>query len=414
VKCFLTATLTIILLLQSLETNFGQTVTLQWDPSPDPAVVGYNVYYGVASRIYTNFIAADTSATATVSNLVQGLMYYFAVTSLNSAGLESDYSGEVAYQVGSLPCSIVVSGLVQSYDGTPKSVSVTTVPANLPYVVTYAGGLDPPTDPGSYPVTVLIADPNCATTDTEVLTIAPPTALVQLDDLNQQYDGTPKSVLVTTVPPYLPVSVTYNGLADPPADAGTYEITAIVADPIYAASASGTLRISPASALIQFTGLNQIYDGTPKPVVATTVPWGLNVVLTYDGNSQAPSAVGTYTAMASINNPNYFGFAMDLLTIAGVGPTAPLRPIAPQIIEPGYVLLLSWTNTAADISLWQSSDLIAWTPFTNVAGSSSSVTILPQDGASFFRGTVDGPDGMSALPLSISVQPINRGNSAAN
>ncbi|HPU56241.1 MAG TPA: fibronectin type III domain-containing protein, partial [Verrucomicrobiota bacterium] len=32
------------------------SVTLAWDPSPDPSVVGYFVYYGDASRSYTTKI----------------------------------------------------------------------------------------------------------------------------------------------------------------------------------------------------------------------------------------------------------------------------------------------------------------------------------------------------------------------
>src|ERR1019366_8892747 len=38
-------------------------VGLAWDPSPDTNVVGYNVYLGVASRVYTNFftVGMDTN-----------------------------------------------------------------------------------------------------------------------------------------------------------------------------------------------------------------------------------------------------------------------------------------------------------------------------------------------------------------
>lgn len=160
-----------ILLLANLGTSFSQTTTLQWDPSPDPAVIGYNLYYGQVSQVYTNLVAAGVSATATISNLVPGLVYYFAATTINSAGLESGYSGEVAYQIGSTPCGILVSGTVQTFDGTPKLVTVTTVPANLPYVVTYAGLLDAPIEPGVYPVTVAITDPNYTSGFTETLTI---------------------------------------------------------------------------------------------------------------------------------------------------------------------------------------------------------------------------------------------------
>ncbi|HZR21742.1 MAG TPA: fibronectin type III domain-containing protein [Verrucomicrobiae bacterium] len=74
-------------------------VALAWDPSPDTSVTGYNVYYGTASRTYTNIIAVGNSTNAVVSNLVTGVTYYFAATTHTAAGLESDYSAEASYAV---------------------------------------------------------------------------------------------------------------------------------------------------------------------------------------------------------------------------------------------------------------------------------------------------------------------------
>lgn len=74
-----------------------QSVTLAWDPSPGTnAIANYNVYYGVASSTYTNVVAAGTNTTVSISNLVDGRTYYFAVTAVGTSGLESDYSTEVS------------------------------------------------------------------------------------------------------------------------------------------------------------------------------------------------------------------------------------------------------------------------------------------------------------------------------
>jgi fibronectin type 3 domain-containing protein len=78
----------------------GQSgVTLAWDPSPGGAIAGYRIYDGVASRTYTNVIAAGNGTTNTVTGLAGGVTYFFAVTAVDTNGLESDYSSEVSYTV---------------------------------------------------------------------------------------------------------------------------------------------------------------------------------------------------------------------------------------------------------------------------------------------------------------------------
>src|SRR5260370_41089664 len=67
-------------------------VVLAWDPSTDPTVTGYNVYYGTASHAYTNVISAGATNSIVVSNLTSGVTYYFAAPTYNLAGLEIDYS----------------------------------------------------------------------------------------------------------------------------------------------------------------------------------------------------------------------------------------------------------------------------------------------------------------------------------
>ena len=72
----------------------AKSVTLVWSPSTDPNIASYNVYYGAASHSYTNLISAGNATNATISDLVEGVTYYFAATAVDNAGLESDYSNE--------------------------------------------------------------------------------------------------------------------------------------------------------------------------------------------------------------------------------------------------------------------------------------------------------------------------------
>jgi hypothetical protein len=80
------------------DTSDGR-VTLAWDASLSSDVIGYNIYYGLASGNYSALQAAGNATTASISNLVRGTYYYFAATSLDSSGLESGFSSETVYWV---------------------------------------------------------------------------------------------------------------------------------------------------------------------------------------------------------------------------------------------------------------------------------------------------------------------------
>ena len=95
----LTALISLLGFVSILTPGSGQaaTVTLAWDPSPDPDLSGYKLYYGAATGNYTNSIQVGNATTATVSNLTGGVTYYFAATALNSIALESVFSAETSY-----------------------------------------------------------------------------------------------------------------------------------------------------------------------------------------------------------------------------------------------------------------------------------------------------------------------------
>ncbi len=85
-------------------------VKLSWNPSPDPIVAGFNLYYGGASGVYTNKTSVGAATSLTVPNLVIGATYYFAATTYSVAGAESALSGEVAYTVPA-PASGLLLGI---------------------------------------------------------------------------------------------------------------------------------------------------------------------------------------------------------------------------------------------------------------------------------------------------------------
>ncbi|HEX8070063.1 MAG TPA: pectinesterase family protein [Pyrinomonadaceae bacterium] len=150
------------------------------------------------------------------------------------------------------------------------------------------------------------------------------TAAVNLDNLSQNYTGSPLAPTVTTYPAGLPVTVTYNGSTTPPNAIGSYAVVATINDATYQGTAAGTFVINRVPAAITFGNLYQTADGTPKAVTVNTVPAGVPVTVTYNGSATPPAAAGTYTVLAAVNDPGYSGSASATLTLYAPG-TQPLR-----------------------------------------------------------------------------------------
>jgi len=85
---------TLLTFLLSATTLCAATLRFEWAANPEPDVVGYRLYYGPASRTYTN---AVTLGTVTSHTMVVDGKQYFALTAFNSAGIESALSRELWY-----------------------------------------------------------------------------------------------------------------------------------------------------------------------------------------------------------------------------------------------------------------------------------------------------------------------------
>ncbi len=93
----------------------GQSVTLAWAPSTSADVVGYRIYYGTTSGIYTGRFDIANTNVATISRLADGTTYYFAATSVDGDGNESPFSNEAVYNV---PTAAAALAVAPATDGT--------------------------------------------------------------------------------------------------------------------------------------------------------------------------------------------------------------------------------------------------------------------------------------------------------
>jgi hypothetical protein len=205
--------------------------------------------------------------------------------------------------------TITLGNLSAIYDGTPKNATATTSPLGLTVVsITYNGLATPPTTAGSYAVVATLTNPTyVAPPATGTLVIAQASATILLGNLSQTYDGTPKSATASTTPAGLTVvSFTYDGSPTAPTNAGSYAVVATLNNANYQGSATGTLVIAKATAMISLSNLTATYDVNPHSATASTTPALLTgVSITYNGLPTPPTNAGSYAVVASLDNLNY-------------------------------------------------------------------------------------------------------------
>jgi len=78
-----------------------QSITLAWDPNPEPDLAGYRLYHGTNSGHYSDVIEVGNVTNHAVTGLLDNTTNYFVLTAYNTSGLESLPSNPVSYIVPS-------------------------------------------------------------------------------------------------------------------------------------------------------------------------------------------------------------------------------------------------------------------------------------------------------------------------
>lgn len=76
---------------------------LSWNRNSESNIINYRVYYGTNPALLTNTVNVGNNTTLSIVDLSQGTTYYFAVSAINSIGLESSLSAMVTLVVPSAP-----------------------------------------------------------------------------------------------------------------------------------------------------------------------------------------------------------------------------------------------------------------------------------------------------------------------
>ncbi|NKI34567.1 S8 family serine peptidase, partial [Wenzhouxiangella sp. XN79A] len=275
-------------------TTGARTITASYSGDADDAPSSGNAAYGVVQASSTTNITSITPA--------------------GSQAYNTPYTVEVSV-AGYAP-----TGTVTVSDGNGSSCNIVLPATSCALASTVVGAIDVS---ASYP-----GDAN--NTSSSVLSPYEITAIpatIAFADLTQTYTGGALGATVTTSPAGLATSVTYDGGGEP-TDAGSYTVVATITEPGYTGSATDTFTITPAPATVSLSNLSQTFDGSPKPVTVTTTPASLTVEVTYDGSPTAPSAVGSYAVVATVDDPNHTGSASGTLEITAAAATVTLSDLS--------------------------------------------------------------------------------------
>jgi hypothetical protein len=232
---------------------------------------------------------------------------------------------EQTFTVNKATALVSLSDLTHTYDGAAKTATVTTDPNGLVVNLLYNGSQAAPVETGSYEVTAMVVSDYHEGSASGTLVIGAIPQTITFDPLPPRTYGDAPFELSASASSGLPVSFS---IASGPASlsgniltltgAGMVTVRASQAGDETRAPAPDveqSFTVAKATATVTLGDLSATYDGSPKIVSATTTPEGLFVVTTYDGQTTAPSAAGSYAVVSTVQSDLYQGSATGTLVI---------------------------------------------------------------------------------------------------
>jgi hypothetical protein len=244
--------------------------------------------------------------------------------------------------------TITIAGTNRFIDGTPKPVTVTTVPAGLSYTLTYNGSTTAPSALGSYAVAVTVNNPNWAGSATDTLNISnaavttttltssqnpsifltQPTFTARATSATAGLNGQMALFIDNMLFESKPVDANGYATFTPPADklrGGARTVRAVyngnfAVVEFASSNATITQTVNKLTWPVTLGSLSQVYDGNARAATANVAPppthTNVQVDFTYDGSPVVPVNAGTYAVVGTINDPSLQGTASSTLIVA--------------------------------------------------------------------------------------------------
>jgi regulation of enolase protein 1 (concanavalin A-like superfamily) len=150
-------------------TILASTVTASWNPNTESDIAGYRLSYGVLSGVYTTTIDVG-NVTSYGFSVLGGVKYYFVLQAIDTTGLLSPYSAELAFTVPlPLPPSLTSLSPSSGAVGSPVTIAGLNF-GSTKDTVTFNGVSASATNWST--ASIVVAVPAGATTGSVVVTVA--------------------------------------------------------------------------------------------------------------------------------------------------------------------------------------------------------------------------------------------------
>jgi gliding motility-associated-like protein len=313
--------------VQEILTLTSTTQTITFDPIPDKTY-GVDAPFGLKATggPSGNPIVYTSSNPAIVQMIGNLLRINGAGTVEITASQEGNASASAAapvtrtVKINKGTVTLSLSNLNQVFTGK-NTVTATTSRGNMSGIsVTYNGSAALPASAGTYAVEASLNNKDFVAENVRGTLVLPQgTQVITFDPIPDKTYGVdaPFSLKATGGPSGNPIVYTSSNPAIVQMignlfrinGAGTVEITASQegnASASAAAPVTRTLTINKGTVTLSVDNVTRNYDGKAIPVTVTTSRGNMSgISVTYNGSAAVPSAAGTYTVEASLNNKDF-------------------------------------------------------------------------------------------------------------
>ena len=299
-------------------TKVGQTITFGALPNRTYGDPPFALSATASSGLAVSYQIVSGPATLSISNLRVTGVGRVTVRATQGGGnnYEPAPAVEQAFDVLAADGVITLGDLAQTYDGRPKSASVTTNPAGLSHTLTYTQGGRPvasPTAAGEYQVTAVIDDANHRGSATGTLVIGKATPVINWATPANIADGTALGAAQLNAASDVPGTFLYSPAAGAMLDVGVHQLSATFtpadAANYKAATASVQLVVGPATEALFSLG-----DSTYS--VNENDPAGSFTVTVRRRGDLGPASVEYATGDLTTSERSDYTFAAGKLTFA--------------------------------------------------------------------------------------------------